>query len=92
MIVQRDSAVAPTRWARNVLACELGSATSVSIRSLRPHRTPLQGVFAGGHRATVERCVHFGGKCHSRRAVSEYFLAIDGRCDLPTPVAAFQTI
>ena len=28
----------------------------------------------------------------SRRAVSEKFLSIDGRCDLPTPVAAFQTI
>jgi len=24
--------------------------------------------------------------------VSENFLAIDGRCDLPTPVAVFQTI
>ena len=41
MIVQRDSAAAPTRWARIVLACGLGSATSVSIRSLRPHRTPI---------------------------------------------------
>jgi len=64
MTVHRDSAAAPTRWARNVLACELGSATSVSICSLRPHRTPLWGVFAGGHRATDERCVHFWGKCH----------------------------
>jgi len=65
MTVHRDSAAAPTRWARNVLACELGSATSVSICSLRPHRTPLWGVFAGGHRATDERCVLFWGKCHS---------------------------
>jgi len=64
MIVQRNSSAAPTRWARNILASGLGSATSVSIRWLCPHRTPLCGVFEGGHRATDERCVHFLGKCH----------------------------